>query len=85
MCFFFHALLMILKLSNSFSLVFFLIDVDIVDLMNLTSHIILGNIKLVTILCERIVMKDHVIDFNMKPTQKKTIDVNLIIVGNPKS
>jgi hypothetical protein len=30
-------------------------------------------------------MKDHVIDFNIKSTQKKTINENLIIVGNPKS
>jgi hypothetical protein len=50
---------------------FFFIDFDIVDLMNLTSHITLGNIKLVTILFESIVMKDHVIDLKMKSTQTK--------------
>jgi len=42
--FFSRALLIILKLSISFSLVFCFIDFVIVDLMNLISHIILGNI-----------------------------------------
>jgi len=41
--------------------------------MNLTSHIILGNIKKITILFEKIVMKDNVIDFNMKSTKKKLL------------
>jgi hypothetical protein len=41
--------------------------------MNLISHIILGNIKKITILFEKIVMKDHVIDFNMKSTKKKLL------------